>query len=204
MILKRLYDEYDFSVERILLKEYRRLSLTMPEVTILVALFSIFKKRRTFSINALSKRVEYSKEEIGGYVESLLKKHFITLDLENKDGKEREIFDVALTFKKIEDLYEQDQKEARQEQVKNEVSETIELFEQGMGRMLKAYELEMIRNWYEKGEYTHEAILKAIDSAGARISVKRVEQLLTQQIMPKVELDDDTEKILDAIFKKMK
>lgn len=204
MILKRLYDEYDFSVERILLKEYRRLSLTMPEVTILVALFSIFKKRNTFSINALSRRVEYSKAEIGGYVESLLKKHFITLDLEDKDGKEREVFNVDLTFKKIEALYEADQKQAIQQQVEAGITLTIKSFEQGMGRMLKAYELDMVRLWYEKGEYTHEAIMKAIDHAGARVSVKHVEQLLTQQIMPKVDIDDDTEKTLDAIFKKMK
>lgn len=204
MILKRLYDEYDFSVERILLKEYRRLSLTMPEVTILVALFSIFKKRRTFSINAISKRVEYTKPEIGGYVESLLKKHFITLDLEMKDGKEREVFDVSLTFKQIEDLYQNDEKEAIKEKFEVAISESIRLFEQGLGRPLKPYELDMVRTWYEQEEYSHEAIIKAIDAAGERVSVKHVERLLTQQIMPEIEIDDEAEKILDSIFKKMK
>ncbi len=204
MILKRLYDDYDFSIERILLKEYRKLSLSMQEVTVLVALFSIFKKRNTFSLTALSRRLEYSKTEIGGYVESLLKKHFITLDLEEKDGKEREIFDLELTFVRIEELFRNDEKEMIREKVANDISSTIKLFEQGMGRVLKAYELEMIRSWYEQEEYTHEAIQKAIDQAGDRVSVKHVEQLLTQQIMPKIEIDDDTEKTLDAIFKKMK
>ena len=204
MILKRLFDEYDFSIERILLKEYRRLALTMPEVTVLVALFSIFKKRRTFSLNAIARRVEYSKAEIGGYVESLLKKDFLTLDLEQKDGKEREVFDLTLTFKKIEDLYHQDELESLKVKIEHDITGTIRLFEQGMGRMLKAYELEMIRSWYEKQEYNHEAILKAIDSAGARVSITYVERLLTQQIMPKIEIDDETEKALDAIFKKMK
>lgn len=204
MMLKRLFKEYDFAVERILLKEYRRLSLTMPEVTILVALFAIFKKRKTFSINAIARRVEYTKPEIGSYVESLLKKDFITLDLEKKDGKEREVFDIDLTFKRIEELYENDKKESIKAKVQKDVTQTIALFEQGLGRVLKAYELEMIRSWYENEDYSHEAIIKAIDAAGARISVKHVERLLTQQIMPKVELDDDTEQILDAIFKRMK
>ncbi len=203
-MLKRLFKEYDFAVERILLKEYRRLSLTMPEVTILVALFAIFKKRKTFSINAIARRVEYTKPEIGSYVESLLKKDFITLDLEKKDGKEREVFDIDLTFKRIEELYENDKKESIKAKVQKDVTQTIALFEQGLGRVLKAYELEMIRSWYENEDYSHEAIIKAIDAAGARISVKHVERLLTQQIMPKVELDDDTEQILDAIFKRMK
>lgn len=203
-MLKRLFKEYDFAVERILLKEYRRLSLTMPEVTVLVALFDIYKKRKTFSLNAISRRVEYTKKEIGGYVESLLKKHFLTLDLESKDGKEREVFDVTQTFKRIEDLYEADKIEHIKIKVAKDITQTISLFEQGMGRVLKAYELEALREWYEKETYTHDAILKAIDAAGARMSIKRVERLLTQQIMPKVELDDDTEKTLDAIFKKMK
>ena len=204
MILKRLYEEYDFSIERILLKEYRRLSLTMPEVTVLVALFSIFKKRHTFSLTALSRRVEYSKTEIGGFVESLLKKHFITLDLEEKDGKEREVFDLALTFVRIEELFANDEKEKIKETVAHDISETITLFEQGMGRVLKAYELDMIRSWYENEEYEHHAIIKAIDSAGERVSVKHVERLLTQKILPKIDIDDDTEKTLDAIFKKKK
>lgn len=203
-MLKRLFNEYDFAVERILLKEYRRLSLTMQEVTVLVALFSIYKKRKTFSINALARRVEYSKADIGNYVESLYKKQFITFDLEKKDGKEREVFDIDLTFKRIEALYAADKKAAIIAKSEKDVTETIRLFEQGMGRILKAYELEMIRSWYENETYEHDAIIKAIDSAGARVSVKHVEQLLTQQIMPKVEIDDDTEKILDAIFKKMK
>ena len=203
-MLKRLYHEYDFAVERILLKEYRRLSLSMPEVTVLVALFAIYKKRRTFSLNALSRRLEYSKKEIGGYVESLLQKHFMTLELESKDGKEREIFDLDLTFQQIEALYKQDEKEEMQQKVKKDITETIKLFEQGMGRLLKGYELDMIRTWYEEQMYSHDEIIKAIDSAGARVSVKHVERLLTQQIMPKVEIDDDTEKALDAIFKKLK
>ncbi len=203
-MLKRLFNEYDFAVERILLKEYRRLSLTMQEVTVLVALFSIFKKRKTFSLNALSRRVEYSKAEIGGYVEALLKKHFMTLELEMKDGKEREIFDVDPTFKRIEELYNEDKKKILKEKTEKDVTAVISAFEQGMGRMLKSYELDMIRSWFENDEYTFEAMMKAIDNAGSRVSVKHVERLLTQQIMPKVELDDDTEKALDAIFKKMK
>ncbi len=203
-MLKRLFNEYDFAVERILLKEYRRLSLTMQEVTVLVALFSIFKKRKTFSLNALSRRVEYSKAEIGGYVEALLKKHFMTLELEMKDGKEREIFDVDPTFKRIEELYNEDKKNILKEKIEKDVTAVISAFEQGMGRMLKSYELDMIRSWFENDEYTFEAMMKAIDNAGSRVSVKHVERLLTQQIMPKVELDDDTEKALDAIFKKMK
>ena len=77
MILKRLYDDYGFAIEKILFKEYKRLDLTMPELTVLLALLDIYKKRRTFSILAISRRVDYNQNEIASIVESLMDKAFI-------------------------------------------------------------------------------------------------------------------------------
>jgi len=165
MILKRLYEEYDFSIERILLKEYRKLSLNMQEVTVLIALFSIYKKRKTFSTLAISRRVEYHSNEIGEIVESLLDKGFVTISLELKDHKEREIFDLTPTFSKIEDLYEAEDAEKQKTIIENDVSNVILKFEQGLGRPLKSYELENIRKWFEDDSYTYLNIVKAIDQA---------------------------------------
>lgn len=203
-MLKRLYEEYDLSIERILIKEYKRLKLTMQEMTVLLALFSILKKRRTFSINAINRRVEYSLNEIGNIIEQLLSKGFMTIELENKDGKEREVFDLNLTFEKIQDLFKKDELEKQRILVENEVSETIKLFEQGLGRLLMPYELDMIRRWYDESLYEHQAIMSAISSAQDRMSVKYVEKILTQQIPQKIEIDQDVDQALDEIFKKIK
>jgi DNA replication protein len=204
MMLKRLYEEYDLSMERILIKEYKRLKLTMQEMTVLLALFSIYKKRRTFSINAINRRVEYSINEIGSIIEKLLSKGFMTIELEKKDGKEREVFDLNLTFDKIQDLFKADEIEKKEALVETEVSETIKRFEQGLGRLLMPYELEMIRRWYDENKVSHESIIEAIESAQDRMSVKYVEKILTQQVPEKIEIDQDVDQALDEIFKKIK
>lgn len=204
MILKRLFDEYDFSIERILLKEYKKLSLSMQELTVLIALFSIYKKRKTFSTLAISRRVEFHSNEIGEIVESLLDKGFMTISLELKDQKEREIFDLTPTFDKIENLYLEEEKEKQKQMIENEVSDVILKFEQGLGRPLKSYELENIRKWFEDDHYTYEQIIKSIDQAEEKISVKFVERLLTQQPIKPIEIDQDVDEALDEIFKSIK
>ena len=203
-MLKRLYEEYDLSVERILIKEYKRLALTMQEMQVLLALFSIYKKRKTFSISAISRRVEYHSNEIGTHIESLLNKGFLTISLETKDQKEREIFELDPTFQKIQNLFHQDEKDKIKQQQESIIAQTIKRFEQGLGRMLMAYELENIRVWYDEKAYTHDQINKAIETAKDRISVKYVERILSQTIPEEIEIDEDVSKALDDLYKKMK
>ena len=204
MILKRLFEEYDFSIERILLKEQRRLFLSMPELTILIALFAIYKKRKTFSTLAIARRVEYNSNEIGEIVGSLLDKGFVSISLEKSDNKEREIFDLKPTFEKIENMYKEEEKEKLKLQVENEVIQTITKFEQGLGRPLKSYELENIRKWFEEKTYTYEQIIKAIDQSNEKVSIKYVERMLTQQPIQTIEIDQDVDQALDEIFKSIK
>ncbi|MBU1094828.1 MAG: DnaD domain protein [Firmicutes bacterium] len=204
MILKRMYEDYDLAIERILIKEYKRLKLTMQEMSVLLALFSIYKKRKTFSISAISRRVELSQNEIGTSVESLMNKGFMTILLEKKDGKEREVFELDPTFKKIEELYQQDDLEKLKLIHESSIGITIKLLEQGLGRLLMGHELENVRRWYDEKNYTHEGIIEAIELAKDRVSIKHVERFLTQVIPDPVEIDQDVENALDEIFKKIK
>ncbi|PKK99315.1 MAG: DNA replication protein [Tenericutes bacterium HGW-Tenericutes-2] len=204
MILKRLFEDYDLAIERILVKESKRLKLTMKEMSVLLALFSIYKKRRTFTMASLSRRVELSNEEIGAAIESLIDKNMLIISLENKDGKEREVFSLDEVFLKIESLYRQDEIERIKNEELTYISQTIHLFEQGLGRSLLPYELENIRRWYEDKTYAHEAIIKAIESAKDKVSIKYVERILNQIIPEQVEIDSDVEKALDEVFKNIR
>jgi len=204
MILKRLYDDYDFAIEKVLIKEYRRLNLSMQELTVLLALLDIYKKRRTFSVLAISRRVDYNQNEIAGLVESLMSKNFLTITLDVKDGKEREVFHMSPAFERVEELLKNDELEQLRAAYQNQISETITKFEQGIGRVLKGYELENVRIWYEEKQYTHEQISKAIEQAGGQLSIKFVERILTQQVVPNVEIDEDVDQALDDVFKRIK
>jgi DNA replication protein len=204
MILKRLFEDYDLAIERILVKESKRLKLTMKEMSVLLALFSIYKKRRTFTMASLSKRVELTNEEIGAAIESLIDKGMLMICLENKDGKEREVFSLDEVFIKIESLYRQDEIERIKNEELTYISKTIHLFEQGLGRSLLPYELENIRRWYEDKTYAHEKIIKAIESAKDKVSIKYVERILNQIIPDQIEIDSDVEKALDEVFKNIR
>ncbi|MBN2299580.1 MAG: DnaD domain protein [Acholeplasmataceae bacterium] len=204
MILKKLYEDYDLAIERILIKEYKRLRLTMQEMSVLLALFSIYKRRKTFSINAISRRVEFNQNEIGICVESLMDKGFMNIKLEKKDAKEREVFELDPTFKKIEELYQHDEIDRLKQLHENEITEVIKMLEQGLGRSLMGHELENIRRWYEEKEYTHEQIVNAIISCKDRVSIKYVERILSQIILEHVDIDQDVENALDEIYKKIK
>jgi DNA replication protein len=204
MIIKRLFEEFDLSIERILLKEYRRLKLTMAEMSVLIALFSIYKKRKTFTIASISRRVDLSQEDIGNAIESLISKHFVNVKLEQKEGKEREIFDLDFALEKIEDLYRQDELDAFHEQLENDIVDIIRWFEQGLGRPLLPYELDNIRRWFEEKTFTHEQILSCIKDAGDRVSVKLVERMLHQNVLKPIEIDADLEEALDQIYKNIK
>ncbi len=204
MILKRLFEDYDLAIERILVKESKRLKLTMKEMSVLLALFSIYKKRRTFTMASLSRRVELANDEIGAAIESLIDKNLLIISLENKDGKEREVFSLDQVFIKIESLYRQDEIERIKNEELTYISKTIQLFEQGLGRSLLPYELENVRRWYEDKTYTHEAIIKAIESARDKVSIKYVERILNQIIPDEIEIDSDVEKALDEVFKNIR
>lgn len=204
MILKKLYESYDLSIDHILIKEFKRLDLSIQEMSILLVLFLMHKKRKTFSIASIARRVDYSKNEIGTYVESLMDKGFIKIFLEDKDGKEREIFEIDPTFDKIEELIRQDNLDKIKQIYESSISETITLLEQGLGRALMPYELENVRRWYEEKKYHHIKIINAIESAKDKVSIKYVERILSQIALEKIEIDDDVDTALDEIFKGIK
>ncbi|HPG42533.1 MAG TPA: winged helix DNA-binding protein [Acholeplasmataceae bacterium] len=204
MIIKRLYEEFDLSIERILLKEYRRLKLTMAEMSVLIALFSIYKKRKTFTIASISRRVDIGSDAIGNAVESLIEKGYVSTKLESKDGKEREVFDLDQALERIENLLRQDEIERLKERVENDIMNVIRLFEQGLGRGLLPYELENIRRWFEEKDFSSDQIIKAIEDAGDRVSVKLVERMLNQSALKPIEIDSDLEEALDQIYKNIK
>lgn len=204
MIIKKLYEEFDLSIERILLKEYRRLKLNMAEMSVLIALFSIYKKRKTFTTASISRRVELSNDDIGNAIESLINKGFLTVKLESKEGKEREIFDLDVAMEKLEELFRMDELELLRGVKENEVVDVIKLFEQGLGRGLLPYELENIRRWFDEKQFTGEQILKCIKEAGDRVSIKLVERMLNQNELKPIEIDADLEEALDKIYKNIK
>ena len=206
MLIKQIYEEYGLPIERIVNKEYKRLGLNLPEAMVLLALFSIYERRRSFTIAAISRRVEYTREEIGEYILSLQNKDFLLVELElNKDGKQREVFNLDPAFNKIERLIVKDYEEKINEQAAEHIGRMMRLLEDNLGRVLSAYEMDLIRKWYLNRDLTYDTIEKEIRTATSksRWSINQIDHLLMTKNVDDREVDPETAQVLKQVYKKL-
>lgn len=207
MLIKQIYEEYGLPIEKIINKEYKKLGLKIAEAMVLLALFSIYERRRTFSINAISKRVEYDKDEIAKLINSLEEKGFFSVILETTiDGKERESFSLDPAFKKINDLIFKNYNNKKQELAATHIGDMIILLENRLGRVLSAYEMELLRNWYLNDNLTHDKIEVTIkkEVASNRFSINHLDRILMATPIQDLEVDPKTAAFLDQLYKKIK
>ena len=203
MILKRIYEEYNFNIENLLIKEYKRLKLTTNELNVLLVLFNAGPKKRIFSLNSLARRLDYSTNELAEIVESLMEKDFLRIKLEVNNKREREVYDLDGTFNKIEDLFISDEEEKLKQLSLSNISETIELLEAKFGRMLRSNELDRIRTWYDVYAFNHDRIIEAINALQKETSIMHIEKVLNLNVNVDVQIDDKTNELLDSIYKKL-
>ncbi|HKL95392.1 MAG TPA: DnaD domain protein [Haploplasma sp.] len=203
MILKRIYEEYNFNIENLLIKEYKRLKLSTNELNVLLVLFNAGPKKRIFSLNSLARRLDYSTNELAEIVESLMEKDFLKIKLEVNNKREREVYDLDGTFNKIEVLFASDEEEKLKQLSLTNISVTIELLESKFGRMLRSNELDRIRTWYDVYLFNHERIIEVISGLQKETSIMHIEKVLNLNVNANVEIDDKTNDLLDSIYKKL-
>ena len=204
MIIKRLFEEYDIDIDKVILRDYKKMNLKYVEATMLLVLLSSYKKRKVFSISMLSKKTELKKEKVEEITYSLIEKGFMKLELEvSNEGKEREIFNLDQTFTILENFMH----ETNDTQDLSLCGKTIVHLENLLGRILTETELNHLRAMYEEKVYTHEEIIKAINIAEEKnkLNIKAVDKiLLASRNDSRVEIDEKTRKTLDDIYKSIK
>lgn len=203
MILQKLYNDYNFNIELILTSEYKKLGLNSNELIILLVLFSNKSKKKVFSIASISRKVEFSQNEIANIITTLLEKDFIEIKLESYNKKDREIYKLDKTFKQVQNMIEDEIKLELQNENKSNISETITLLENNLNRILRPNELDRVRLWYESFDFSHHKIIETINSLDKTITVLKVEKILNLDIDEPQEIDKDVDEALERIFKKI-
>ena len=203
MILKRIFDEYGFNIEALLIKEYKRLKLSLQELAVLLVLFSSSNKKRVFSLSSIAKKIEYNQNEIAGIIESLIQKKFIGIKLEINNKKEREVYELEGTFIKITELLQHDELENQKQVQISNISETIEALEIKLNRQLRNDELDRVRLWYETYKFEHTRILNSIESLNKVVNVLYIEKVLNMELDKTPNLDEKTNTLLDDIYKRL-
>ncbi len=201
-MIQKLFEEHFLEIDALLTKESKRLKLSPNEVVVLKTLFQSYK-RRTFSILSITRKIELSSNDVGKAVDKLINKGFLTLNLETRNEKEVEVFDLTGTFDKITELYESDIAEVKRERYESKIGQTIEVLEKHLGKALSSHELDIIRAWYDDQLYPHEAILSKIEEIGpsGKFSLKFLERTLNREKFTAEPLDEQAERAIDEIFK---
>lgn len=201
MFLRKLHKDYGLKIELVLMKEYKRLGLTMKELNILLLLFDNYPRKNTFSLTELTKKSDSNQNDVANIFNKLIEKEFVSLALEQKNNKTREIYILDNTYYKITNLLTDDIKLDIVNNNKNDIKKTIELLEDKLNRLLSANELDRIRVWYENLNYNHNDIIGTIKATKNNTSIIHIEKLLANKITHHEPLDDKTAQILDNIFK---
>lgn len=124
-MLKRLFEKYNISLEQIVLKEYKRLSLNKDEAWLLIALFNYTKDNKTFQKRQLASMLDYEPDKLDLILTSLLKKNYYELELVKKSNKTFEKLNLNKAFKKIQDLITNDVNEEKIAQAKDIMQASI-------------------------------------------------------------------------------
>lgn len=205
MLLKRLYENHFLEIDALLTKEGKRLKLNPNDLMVLKTLFSMYK-RKTFSISAISRKIELSNNDIANSVNNLAKEGFVTLELELRKDKHVEVFNLDGTFNIITELYLNDIKEEQITKAESNIAFTISKLEQVLNKSLSANELNIIQTWYEENQYSHQQIISAIETHefSGRLSVRFLERFLNQSNYNVKPLDKKTNEILETLYKEIK
>ncbi|MCQ9618840.1 MAG: DnaD domain protein [Candidatus Phytoplasma pruni] len=204
-MIKILYEEGFLNIEKILIREFKKLHLEIQELSVLLCLFDSYEKK-IFSSSFLATKANLSKNELESILERLRQKNFFSILQDKKDNKIIEIFNLDNTFVKIQQLYKEKKTKSTEKKQKNNISETIENLETLKGRLLTGNELEIVKSWYLEQNYTHDNITQIIVQAGLnkKDSLNYIERILSQTNHVKIENDNKADQILHKIFKQIK
>ena len=205
MLLKTLFLNHDYQIEPLLFKIHKELGLSSHELTVLIALIQIYRKKEIFSLNALSKRIDFSKNDLGIYVDNLMNKGFLTIYLkESKNNKTKEGFHLDDMFSKIETLI-LNQTKINKKDNRNDLKKSIIKIETYLNRMLKPSELEQLRELFDVEGFTFSDIDQVTEQLKEQVSIKKIQRLLViQSRLPKQPIDAETDKALENLYKAIK
>lgn len=170
LILKKMISEGIVDFDKLLKNTYKELGLTELEAFLLMELNTLKIKGTDFvTPKILTKKLTITEEEAVTLMDELMKKKYLNFALvKGQNGKQKESFDIDLTYRKILEFY---QMKVMDEVMTSKASydtledEVVELLERNFQKQLKPLEVELIIKWVHEYKYTKEDIKEAVFQA---------------------------------------
>ena len=204
MIIKKLFYDYNFNIDSLLMDKHKEMNLSTNEAIILLSLVSLSRKNNIFSLSSVVKKVDKSEKSVSKYINSLINKGFVSTYLEkNKENKTNEIFSLDGTFDKIEKILSKN---------KNNIDKKIDKkrnivlkIEENIKRMLRPNELEELRVILGSEKENHDLILEIIDELKEKISIRKIHKLLLlRKRITNPSINEEDEKAIDELYRAIK
>ncbi len=205
MKLKKLFETQSIVFEQLIYLHHKELDITSDEMMVIFGLLDIYKKRNSFSLSALQKRITIVQKDLGAIIDSLITKTYLHTYLDDQaQSKAKELFHLEGLFSKLEQLI--DTKERVHTKPNDDgLKKVIVLLEQKLNRLLSSTELQTLRHLLETHQVTLESVIEIIEQLNDRVSIKNIEKMMMiSKNMPKVVVDEKIDKALDDLYKAMK
>jgi DNA-binding MarR family transcriptional regulator len=205
MKLEKLFENNTIQLEHLIFIHHKDLDLSSDEMMVIFGLLDILKKRNSFSLSALSKRISLVQKDISLMMDTLIKKNYLHTYLEDEmQPKAKELFHLDGFFSKLEQCIES------QEVVKSKPNEeglkkVIVLLEDKFKRLLTSQELQSLRQLMDSNHVTIQEVYDMIQQLNDRVSIKNIEKMIMiSKNIPKVAIDEHVDRALDDLYKAMK
>lgn len=205
MKLKKLFETQAIVFEPLIYANHKELDITSDEMMVIFGLLDIYKKRNSFSLSALQKRITIVQKDLGSIIDALIKKSYVHTYLdEHAHAKAKELFHLDGLFSKLEHLI--DTKELIKTKSNDDgLKKIIILLEQKLNRLLTSKELQTLRHLIDTHQVSLDSLTDIIEQLNDRVSIKNIEKMMMiSKNMPKVVVDEKIDKALDDLYKAMK
>ena len=204
MIIKKLFYNYNFNIDSLLMDKHKEMNLSTNEAIILLSLVSLSRKNNIFSLSSVVKKVDKSEKSVSKYINSLINKGFVSTYLEkNKKNKTNEIFSLDGTFDKIEKILTKN-KDNIDKKIDKKRNIVLKI-EENIKRMLRPNELEELRMILGSEKENHDLILEIIDELKEKISIRKIHKLLLlRKRIANPSINEDDEKAIDELYRAIK
>jgi DNA replication protein len=194
--IPQLLQEGATSVSNLLLKKYKRMSLTDEEMMLMIHLLSFQQEGNTFpTLHQLEERLSMSSLRLIQLLQKLIKEGWLSIDesVDAYTGLRYESYNLTPLYERLYQCWKKDQlvsKEAYQETMPEVVqaSQTEALpglysqFEQAFGRPLSPFEIETLQIWLEQDRYPEELIITALREASSvgKLYIRYIDRILLE------------------------
>ncbi len=193
----QLLQEGATSVSNLLLKMYKRMSLSDDEMMLLIHLLSFQQEGNRFpTLTELEERMSMSSMRLIQSLQKLLKEDWISIDefIDPQSGMRHEQYNLTPLYRKLYQTWREQQTDPHLMESINEPfrqaavsldEEPVAIygrFEQAFGRPLSPFELESIHMWTGPDGYSEELVLTALREAATvgKLHIRYIDRILLE------------------------